>query len=409
MKNAILPSIPLVLLLVLLAHPATALTMVSTFTGTATGTINGSGFTDAAFTIRATSDTNAIFDFGTLVVASSFATIEIDGFPIATFEGDPPVFHNFIPKVVGLVAPEINSDVIDFDCDAPECAAFDFSAAFGPLASSATSQQGDLQTDQGILNVSSYSNVVFQHEILAASHTVREITMRTATSRVADNPPSCYRVNLGILGTGLEPTSVTPGDGVFYSFTQDELEWTFDSNCFGSLSELEMDFPRAGGSYVYSFGGGLDTDTLSYSSQSLPACFPVVTSPVHLGTTSSNATISWTSNCVADCLYLTVEDITDGDDVAELTDCSSLSGNLDVADLVAGHGYRVEAVLANSSTAPESTNMGEDFDFIDAASNQTSVLFAVPEPSQPLMLGSGVALLLGLVRRRNGTTCRRIT
>jgi len=154
-------------MLVAVALPAAATPVTYTFSGTGTGNVNGSAFTNAAFTITLTGDTTAITGAGTFQLTIA-ATISITGFPLATVTEAVDIFSNTGNSAVGF---QRGGGLDLMDVSGPAFAGYNLATSLGPISGLtpfAVSQFTSLASTQGPITFTSASNVTFQAVVGAA-------------------------------------------------------------------------------------------------------------------------------------------------------------------------------------------------------------------------------------------------
>jgi hypothetical protein len=118
-----------------------AASIVYTFSGIGSGSIGGSDFTDAAFTIQVLADTTGVHlttgSFPVLAVEDISSTLAIQGFQTATFTEGERVFVSQSGQILGFGRSEFRSEFPGrdlLDIMSPTFATYDLRRAFGPLA-----------------------------------------------------------------------------------------------------------------------------------------------------------------------------------------------------------------------------------------------------------------------------------
>ncbi len=174
------------------ATPVGAAPVVYTFQGVGNGSLGGSAFNNAAFTITVDSDTNLVTPFSFVnngftnngfSISPSPARIDVTGFGTASFTGGEKVFVNNSTVVLGFQPPS-NSDFLDLNH--PTFATYDLKSSTGPLAVTTDLRFGNqfvnVATSAGLLNLSGLQpNVTFQ-------------------ARVVPEPTGVALLGLGVLG-----------------------------------------------------------------------------------------------------------------------------------------------------------------------------------------------------------------
>jgi len=138
-----------------------------TFTGTATGSVDGAVFSNAEITITASADTeNVLFDgYNIFQVIPSSAMINIAGIGSGTMTGDIVVFNlqAFNYSFGGL--QQDNMDIVTIE--SLELEMYDLKTSFGPLSPGYLSIYGSLniQTTMGTVVINSSGDFTFQAEV----------------------------------------------------------------------------------------------------------------------------------------------------------------------------------------------------------------------------------------------------
>jgi hypothetical protein len=111
--------------------------IIYTFSGTASGSLGATQFTDAVFKIRVLADTNAVVPdlsqpgYTIFEVPALSSSVEVAGVGVAAFTTDKRVFVNTTAGVVGFSLPGIAGDLLDLV--RPAFAAYNLEGAFRPL------------------------------------------------------------------------------------------------------------------------------------------------------------------------------------------------------------------------------------------------------------------------------------
>ena len=192
-------------LLLLCAGTAFGATGIFTFSGTATGTFNGTPFTNAAFTVSAPGDfTTATCGGGIcrLNIAAGLASFTIGGVGSGTFTGTTYFFDNqtsnLLGTPVGLIGFGTTGDLIqiyDSLIGGSVFATYNLQSLIGPIgpeaanpaAASAAFSGSGAATSAGALIVPTITNITFQ------------VTAPGATAPLATPAPA----SLLLLGIGL--------------------------------------------------------------------------------------------------------------------------------------------------------------------------------------------------------------
>jgi len=148
-------------LLLLLGGTAQASPITYVLSGTGSGTVDGEEFTDLSFTFSFFGDTANVVGpspFFTNEVATSPATLQITGFPLATLSG-VLVFDFQTNSVVGIERCAFCEDI--FDLAAPAFSTYDLTTALGPipatLLSTLSDSQGLFSSSLGDIEFTSYA------------------------------------------------------------------------------------------------------------------------------------------------------------------------------------------------------------------------------------------------------------
>jgi hypothetical protein len=188
----------LVLLTVVLgASIAYAVPITYTFTGTATGTLGGTPFTNAALTMSVTLDTNNILNpssgFFQNPYASNAATFSISGIGSGTLSNNGAVLGSQTQLLgnVRIADNTVGALIVIGDTllGSTTLASYSLATPIGPLGPEATSPFSfpTVPTSSGNLAVTSITNMTFQ------------ATISTAATPI---PPSFYLCLVGLAGLG---------------------------------------------------------------------------------------------------------------------------------------------------------------------------------------------------------------
>lgn len=157
------------LLLVGLAQSASADTLEYVFTGTASGTIGGTPFTDATLTVSVVGDTsNIMYTYAYFLDAPGGAAMfSIGGLGTGTFNDGTYVFDNqtAFGGTVGFGDGSDDIQIHDADFGSTVFSTYDLSYPIGPLGfvtDPSTSDWVNLPTSLGGMTVTSYTDVSFQ-------------------------------------------------------------------------------------------------------------------------------------------------------------------------------------------------------------------------------------------------------
>ncbi len=169
------------LLLVGLAQPGSAQTLKYVFTGTASGTVGNTSFTNAPLTVSTIGDTSTVmFTFAYFLnVPPGGASFSIGGVGSGTFNNGTYVFDNqnltAFGGSVGFGGAGGVGDIIqihDMDFGSTVFASYDLKSAIGPLGFVTDPSVADwvnLPTSLGNMTITSYTNVSFR-DPAAANH-----------------------------------------------------------------------------------------------------------------------------------------------------------------------------------------------------------------------------------------------
>ncbi|HWR15697.1 MAG TPA: PEP-CTERM sorting domain-containing protein [Terriglobales bacterium] len=154
-------------LLTLLVTLATAVGSASSiqyiFTGTVSGIVGTTTFSDASLTLTAVADTSAIT--GSYVVAPTSATIVISGVGSMTVTGTDYVFANNAANKVGYGVQGLIHCCDIIQVVDPAFGAYDLSTAIGPIGNPSNlsiTDWVDAPTSMGLMTLRTYTNSTFQ-------------------------------------------------------------------------------------------------------------------------------------------------------------------------------------------------------------------------------------------------------
>lgn len=147
-----------------LSAPASATVVNYQISGTGTGTLNGSSFTNAAYSILLTGDTASIASCGTFCQAEalSSAVVTINGFGPVTLS--PTTRLGIARDGNAFFFGTLGPDLLDFHVTDAQESAFNFLAGYGPVTSIdvfALDQFLNIGTSGGSLTLSQSSNISF--------------------------------------------------------------------------------------------------------------------------------------------------------------------------------------------------------------------------------------------------------
>jgi hypothetical protein len=149
----------LALTALLLSSSVWAVPITFTYTGTGSGSLGGSAFSDAAFTITATGDTDDRQSFlGGFFIDHGSAVIDIQGLGSISFLTATRTFVNNAVAVVGFSRAGTSGSDLYNSFDVADYATWDMLTAIGPIASSFGLLQWDLSavnTGGGVLSFNS--------------------------------------------------------------------------------------------------------------------------------------------------------------------------------------------------------------------------------------------------------------
>lgn len=152
----------LIALSLLLGGTAQAAPITYLLSGTGSGTVDGDPFTDLSFTFSFFGDTTNVVGPSpsfTNTVATSLATLQIMGFPLATLSAGVLVFDFQPNSAVGIERCPFCPDI--FDLSAPAFATYDLTTALGPIAGTLpalfSDSQGLFSSSLGDIEFTSYA------------------------------------------------------------------------------------------------------------------------------------------------------------------------------------------------------------------------------------------------------------
>ncbi|MGO9230636.1 MAG: hypothetical protein ACLQKA_15705 [Bryobacteraceae bacterium] len=147
-------------------------TGVYTFTGTASGTVGGTPFTNATLTVTSTGNVSAVSCTGgtcELNVAAGASSFTISGIGSGTFSGASYVFDNQNFGLAGFGVGTDDIQIYDSSIGSAAFATYNLLSSIGPLgpeaADPSTSDWVNLSTSLGSFTVTSFTNVTFQATI----------------------------------------------------------------------------------------------------------------------------------------------------------------------------------------------------------------------------------------------------
>jgi hypothetical protein len=146
----------------LTAAPAQADPIGYTFTGTVSGNVNGTAFTNATLTLLATGDTTNVtsnaFGFNNPVGQVS---VVLSGFGAGTSTNSLRIFDNQVNSILGLTDITLNKDV--FNEQASSFATYDLKSSLGPVSAGFPTIAGlaPFQTSLGTITITSSSSDTF--------------------------------------------------------------------------------------------------------------------------------------------------------------------------------------------------------------------------------------------------------
>ena len=164
----------LITLLLLLGGTAQAAPITYLLSGTGSGTVDGEEFTDLSFTFSFFGDTTNVsgtIPFFTNDVATSPATLQINGFPLATLIGGILVFDFQTSSVAGIQRCASCLDI--FDLVAAAFSTYDLTTALGPIPGTLpallSDSQGLFSSSLGDIEFTSYAqDGTFEAQVGAA-------------------------------------------------------------------------------------------------------------------------------------------------------------------------------------------------------------------------------------------------
>jgi hypothetical protein len=153
---------------------AEANSVVYTLSGTGTGSLGATPFSDVVFTITSTADTANITEsqlqpgppgYYIFVVPDITATVFVSGLGAATFTIPTHNFDNFNTDIAGISASDLKGDILDINNSA--FTSYDLSSSLGPLTGTPLINPGvTFQTTVGDFSLSSISFVTFQADVV---------------------------------------------------------------------------------------------------------------------------------------------------------------------------------------------------------------------------------------------------
>jgi len=153
-----------------LAGQGQAAFITYTFSGTGTGDLGGSGFSNAPFRVTIQGDTTdiSLLEPGILDIVNLPATIEIAGLGVAAFSNPVYVFNNQTNRVVGFG----DYSFMDFQGDfwgqfSSPLATYGLDTSYGPITTSASTFAIFADTDRGFLSVEQIGPATFQATVVA--------------------------------------------------------------------------------------------------------------------------------------------------------------------------------------------------------------------------------------------------
>jgi hypothetical protein len=153
----------------LVIHPASATPITYTFSGTASGTLDATSFTNALLTVTATGDTSAVFancfgNPGIFCFNPSPATIRIAGIGSMTVTGPTYIFDNNNSGVAGFGDLTLVNCCDVIQISDPSFLSYNLRSSIGPIVNASDPSVGDWvaeATSMGSLTVRNYVNYSF--------------------------------------------------------------------------------------------------------------------------------------------------------------------------------------------------------------------------------------------------------
>jgi len=148
-----------ILVFVLHGAPASAAPITYILSGTGSGDVNGTAFTDAPFTFTFFGDTSNVVPVAPQIFNNGLetvpATLEIEEFSLATLT-DVGVFSNTRISSVGIQRPFLDIFIVS----SPAFGTYDLRTAIGPIdgVASLPLSQGPFSTSLGEVTFDSYSD-----------------------------------------------------------------------------------------------------------------------------------------------------------------------------------------------------------------------------------------------------------
>jgi hypothetical protein len=160
------------------------------FTGTGSGTIDTTAFTNARFTIIAQADTANVFNYFADLPAITLSTssIAIEGVGTGAFTHEKIVFVNQTTSVIGFGAPGYNAVLADYvDINDPVFSTYDLTTPLGPITKAYPMYAGffNIPTTLGNLTMGGQSNVHDVAFVASTSSVVPEPSSLTGLGAAA--------------------------------------------------------------------------------------------------------------------------------------------------------------------------------------------------------------------------------
>jgi len=152
----------------LAAAPAQAGPIGYTFTGTVSGNVNGTAFTNATLTLLAIGDTSSVTS--SMITPGAFrfnnpvgkVSVVLSGFGAGTSTNSLLVFDNQANSILGLQDPAVTGSQDVFDLSASSFATYDLKSSLAPTpADFPVSTLGVFQTSLGAITITSSSSDTF--------------------------------------------------------------------------------------------------------------------------------------------------------------------------------------------------------------------------------------------------------